>query len=90
MDYPEHPATTHRRAVALVAQVRSGDQETQAVVFSEVGDPIIAGGTIVSLCQLVNRVLDEFAPDPEGWLQTAMLELAAVEGQDPPADPNQL
>lgn len=84
MNFPEHPATTHRRAVALVAQARAGDEQGQAAILGEIDDPYRLGATLVSLSQLVNRVLDEFAPDPDGWLRQAMLELAAVEGQAPP------
>lgn len=79
----EHPAATHRRTFALIKQVRTGDAQAQASLLADLDDPFVAGATLVSLCQIVNRVLDEFAPDPGAWLDGKMLELATAEGREP-------
>lgn len=85
--YPEHPAVIHRRTVALVKQIRGADQEGITAILNEVyATPEIAQATLVSLAQLSEYILEEFAPDPDAWLDAHMLMLAASEGVGLPPD----
>jgi hypothetical protein len=88
VNQPEHPATIHRRALALVHQYRSGDNDARRNILTEVftGGPDTIAATVVSLVQLVDRVLDEQPANPDQWLTETLLHLASVEGDNPPAN----
>lgn len=80
----EHPAATHRRAIALVAHYRAGDMAAAATLLGELAGPGAAGAAIASLVQVCCRLLDERPADPDAWLADALLHLAQQEGNPPP------
>ena len=78
---PEHPATTHRRSVAMVAHITRGDAEAAAVLLGEITGPEHAAAQIVSLTGLCRLLLSTVpAQQREQLLTEAAVALAQAEG----------
>lgn len=77
----EHPATTHRRSVAMVAHITRGDAEAAAVLLSEIPPgPEGAAAQIVSLTALCRLLLSTVPTEQREQLLTeAAAVLAAAE-----------
>ncbi len=82
--YSEHPATVARRNFALLSHVRRDDQAAVGATLKELSSPQAAGAALASMVQIVNRALGERPHDPDAWIETCLLQLAAAEGDPPP------